>query len=414
MAVVWMDTGFLRAGAVQQDDGLHTAGGIAYNSVVERKADRLAAAGAGCSVSGYGFGNGAAGHLVGTISSRHAGGKNFAGLAGTRSRREPRGLVLRGKTGLAIQPDLQLSALDNQSRRSVRLWLAGCGSWIMRCDCFCQAIRGAQCRGCGVVLRGDIKPVAGLHHALHLPLFVRRRPLSICRLYWLLCVGGGGNHGGIRIFLEKNQLLKPLFYGVLLLTLGGLTWRQCGMYANFETLMQATIQRNPDSAMAHNNLGNILLRKGRVEDAIIHLQTALKIDPDYAEPHANLGSALFQNGQIDEALIEYQKSVEINPNFAGSQFNLGMTLFQKGRVDEAITHYQRAVELSPNFPGSKFNLGSAFLQKGQVDEAIIYFQKALEINPNYPEAYNSLGFALYKKGRVDEAIQSAQQALQLV
>lgn len=198
------------------------------------------------------------------------------------------------------------------------------------------------------------------------------------------CIGffalaAAGITAAFGFFWKKNQLLKPLFYGVLLLTLGGLTWRQCGMYADFETLMQATIQRNPDSAMAHNNLGNILLRKGRVEDAIIHLQTALKIDPDYAEPHANLGSALFQNGQIDEALIEYQKSVEINPNF----------------------------------PGSQFNLGSAFLQKGQVDEAIIYFQKALEINPNYPEAYNSLGFALYKKGRVDEAIESAQQALQL-
>lgn len=165
------------------------------------------------------------------------------------------------------------------------------------------------------------------------------------------CIGffalaAAGITAAFGFFWKKNQLLKPLFYGVLLLTLGGLTWRQCGMYADFETLMQATIQRNPDSAMAHNNLGNILLRKGRVEDAIIHLQTALKIDPDYAEPHANLGSALFQNGQIDEALIEYQKSVEINPNYPEAYNSLGFALYKKGRVDEAIESAQQALQLA--------------------------------------------------------------------
>lgn len=203
---------------------------------------------------------------------------------------------------------------------------------------------------------------------------------------------------------KGSQLFKPVLCGVLLLTLGTLTWRQCAMYADYETLMRATIQRNPDSSMAHNNLANILLQKEQLDEAIIHFQKALEIDPDIAEPHNNLGNALLQKGQLDEALIQFQKSVDLFPDFAGSQYNLGLALFQKGRLDEAAVHFQKAVEIDRRSAPAQGMLGLVFFRKGQLDDAISHLQKSVEINPKSAKVQNNLGLALLQNGRVDEAI----------
>jgi protein O-mannosyl-transferase len=67
---------------------------------------------------------------------------------------------------------------------------------------------------------------------------------------------------GMTLLLRKtSQYLKLALGTGLLLMLGVLTWRQCGMYADAEMLWRATIQRNPDCWMAYNNLGGTLLEQ---------------------------------------------------------------------------------------------------------------------------------------------------------
>ena len=53
---------------------------------------------------------------------------------------------------------------------------------------------------------------------------------------------------------EKKRFLKGALFGALLGSLGLLTWRQCGMYADSDTLWWTTLSRNPKSWMAHNNI----------------------------------------------------------------------------------------------------------------------------------------------------------------
>jgi Flp pilus assembly protein TadD len=246
---------------------------------------------------------------------------------------------------------------------------------------------------------------------------------------------------------KRGEFLEPVCCGALLFTLAFLTWRQCTTYANFETLMRATLQRNPSSSMAHNNLGNLLLRKGQTDEAIVHYQKSLSIEPNDAEPHSNLGAALLQtrrtnegivefrravelapnqagcwfnlgsillqNGQADQAATNLQRAVELNPKLASAQYRLALALLQKGRLEEAITHLQAAVRIDPNYAGSQYNLGSALLQKGRVEEAIDHLQKALLLDPNNTEIYMSLGFALYKTGQLEQATGCARQALLL-
>jgi tetratricopeptide (TPR) repeat protein len=214
-------------------------------------------------------------------------------------------------------------------------------------------------------------------------------------------------------FEKRVPFLKPALGGTLLLVLGVLTWQQCGMYADLETLWRATIAKNPISWLAHNNLGYILRQKGQVDEAIVQYQKALEIDPGYANAHYNFGNALFQKGRMDEAMEHYQKALEIQPQYAEAHNNLGNVLRQKGRVDEAIIEYQKALKIDPGFAMAHYNLGMVLAQKGLADEAIIQYQKALAIQPDDADGQINLGIALFKKGRVDDAIAHFQKALEI-
>jgi tetratricopeptide (TPR) repeat protein len=99
----------------------------------------------------------------------------------------------------------------------------------------------------------------------------------------------------------------------MLLTLGALTWRQCGMYANIESLWRSTLARNPDSWLAHNNLGTILRQEGRLDEAITQYQDALTSMPDNESIHFNLARALYQKGSFGEAIRQFQLALQIDP-----------------------------------------------------------------------------------------------------
>jgi protein O-mannosyl-transferase len=187
---------------------------------------------------------------------------------------------------------------------------------------------------------------------------------------------------------------------------------QTAYWRNSETLWTHALDCTSDNFIAENNLGNVLLEKGQVDEAIFHCQKALQITPGFAEAHINIGNALVQKGRVDEAIAQYQEALQIKPANAGADYNLGTALLKKGRVDEAIAQYQIALQIKPDYWEAHNNLSAALLQQGRVDEAIVHGQTALAIMPGVAEAHINLGNALLQKGQLDEAIVQYQTALQ--
>ena len=212
---------------------------------------------------------------------------------------------------------------------------------------------------------------------------------------------------------KRKRFLMSAVCSVLLVPLGLLTWRQCAMYADSDTLWWATIARNPESWMAHNNIAISLLGKGKVEEAIVHYNKALELDPNYSEAHFNLGNALLRLGRADEAIAHYQKALETNPNNIRAHYNLAGVLAQSGQTDAAIDHYNKILEKDPNHAAAHNNLGAVLVRVGRVEEAMAQYAKALELNPNNAEAHYNLGNTLLQKGREDEAMTHYNKAVEL-
>ena len=192
-----------------------------------------------------------------------------------------------------------------------------------------------------------------------------------------------------------------------------LSWRQCAMYADSDTLWWTTISKNPNSWMAHNNIAISLARKGRVQEAIAHFNNAFELNPGHGDAHYNLANVLRRLGRVDEAIVHYEKALEINPRNALAHYNLAAVLGQKGRVDEALAHYEKAVEINPRNVEAQYNLANSLMRHGRLDEAIVHYNKALELNPNHAAAHNNLGNTLRQMGRTDEANAHLQKALEI-
>ena len=197
----------------------------------------------------------------------------------------------------------------------------------------------------------------------------------------------------------------------LLATLGGLTWRQCGMYADIVTLYRQEIQQNPDCWMAYNNLGIILAGQGKTDDALRLYSQALKIKRDYAEVHNNISIILAGRGELERAIAELAAAVKAKPDYAVAYNNLGVALASRGQVGEAAARFQDALKFAPDYAEAHCNLAMALIRLGRTDQSIAECVKALELRPNYPDAYNNWGMALASRGQIDEAMAQYHRAL---
>jgi tetratricopeptide (TPR) repeat protein len=62
--------------------------------------------------------------------------------------------------------------------------------------------------------------------------------------------------------------------------------------------------------------------QGRPQEAIGHYEQAVRIKPDSAEAHNNLGNALLQAGKVQEAIQQYEQALRIKPDLVQAQINL--------------------------------------------------------------------------------------------
>ncbi len=63
-----------------------------------------------------------------------------------------------------------------------------------------------------------------------------------------------------------------------------------------------------------NQLGYVLLRRDRVEDAIRVFRLLVETYPRSANAHDSLGEALWRAGEIEAAIREYERAIELDPD----------------------------------------------------------------------------------------------------
>ncbi len=192
-----------------------------------------------------------------------------------------------------------------------------------------------------------------------------------------------------------------------------MTRHQIRYWKNSEILFNRALEVCQDNELAHDVLGTVFIREGRLDDGIPHLRAAIKLAPAFDRAHNDLGVALGQQGKDDEAYKEFLEAIRLNPKFAEAHRNVGLALEKRGFHNEAISQLQLAVRLKPDYAAAHRHLGIILGKQGWLNEAIDHLNQAVQLSPEDAEAHCSLGITLGKRGRMDDAIRELQVAVKL-
>ena len=223
---------------------------------------------------------------------------------------------------------------------------------------------------------------------------------------------------------SRGAVAAPM---LLVALLALLAWRQAHDYVSAEALYRATLARNPDAWLAHNNLARILIDSGRVAQARSHLEAAVRLNPRIPEHHANLGRLELQDGRIDAALASFDRALALAANLPNVHSDRGVALLRRGDIIGALHAFDRALALAPDHPEALRNSADAYtergiarMRRGERAAAIGDFEQAVRRRPDdsgaaamLAQAHHEHAIALHQSGRRAEALEQFSAAARL-
>jgi tetratricopeptide (TPR) repeat protein len=217
---------------------------------------------------------------------------------------------------------------------------------------------------------------------------------------------------------HQRKVLSAAAVVILALLAWGTTL-QASYWRDSETLFTHALAVTSNNDVAENNLGIVYLRKGKLDQAISLLQSAVDLRPENSPAHENLAKALLQKGRVAEALVHYRKLLELQPDNMEVHNIVGTVLVQQGHVREGIEEWQKVLAIDPDNGNAMNNLAWVFATSPAASvrdapRAMRLAEQALRVSGGrIPIVLRTLAAAYAESGRFTEAIDTARRGLEL-
>jgi len=186
--------------------------------------------------------------------------------------------------------------------------------------------------------------------------------------------------------------------------------QQLKRYQEALTLYEKSLEKNPNNAEAHNNMGIILSILGAHEAAIQHFNEAKNINPELPQVYNNLGNAHEGLGQLHDAIKDYEMAISVQTNYTDSYYNLARVYTEMREFEKAEATLNKLLQLDGNNAYACYGMGNMYAKKRDFDKAITWFEKAIKLKPNYGEAHYKLGVTYGLQGDMDKGIKHINYA----
>lgn len=180
-----------------------------------------------------------------------------------------------------------------------------------------------------------------------------------------------------------------------------------------EAVLRDALVSDPFMVGCWRMLGQVLVARGREEEAIEAWREALRHQPDDGDAHALVGLALARHGAMD-APHHLREAIRLIDEFRPDLLvALGGWLAEHGRLEEAQAEYQKVLEVDQSHASARNNRAIALYQTGQLAEAESELRDLVEKNPRYADAWNNLAAVLVDRGDWFAAEGASRQAIEL-
>jgi serine/threonine protein kinase/Flp pilus assembly protein TadD len=112
-------------------------------------------------------------------------------------------------------------------------------------------------------------------------------------------------------------------------------------FAGAERECKRAIELDANSAQAHEIYSRYLMGRGRHDEAIAEIETAIDLEPASRFNHRNYGRALFYTRRYREAEEQFKRVLAMDQNFGGTYSWLTSTLALQGKEAEAYDWFKK-------------------------------------------------------------------------
>jgi Flp pilus assembly protein TadD len=158
------------------------------------------------------------------------------------------------------------------------------------------------------------------------------------------------------------------------------TQAQVRVWRDSESLFVHALRVTEGNHVAHTNLGIVLFRAGRLDEAAAHLAAGLRLAPRSTIAAGWLGMARLQQGREEEAIRLLGAALRAAPEREDWRLGLSGALRARGRAPDAVA-LLRAVPADRATPALQVELASALVDAGDLDGARAALRAAAEAAP---------------------------------
>ena len=242
-------------------------------------------------------------------------------------------------------------------------------------------------------------------------------------LPWALLAAAGIAH-----LAERARLSGPALAGLLAsvaLLAGSLffaTRLQLEYWRDSESLWRRAVATTPDSVIARNNLGDLLLARNDLQGAWDQYKRAFDLDPAHVPTNYKLGRVYQSAGMQDAAAMCYERAARLDPTFLPAWSSLGVLLFSMKRPDEAVDILRESLaqKVDERRPGARElraslmnNLGNVLFESGRQMEALKEYARAIRYEPRDPSGHHNAGAVWELLGQREKAEFCYREALRV-
>jgi TolB-like protein/Flp pilus assembly protein TadD len=164
--------------------------------------------------------------------------------------------------------------------------------------------------------------------------------------------------------IQLDEALPEAHFSLALVKLWG-DWDWVGA----ERELKRAIELNSNFVNGRVTYANLLVQRGRFEDAEREIRLAKQLDPLSARLGSAEGRIFYSARRFDQAIAQHRKTLELYPNNFGFHRALGLIFSQQGRNQEAINEMRQALALSSHYTNRAW-AAYVYARAGQRVEAL--------------------------------------------
>lgn len=183
------------------------------------------------------------------------------------------------------------------------------------------------------------------------------------------------------------------------------------LYA-LERIYKKKLDKSPSDANVTTNLGAILQKQGKFDEALSYYQKAELIDKNNVNARLNTGTLYQQKKDYEKALMAYDSVLTLYPKNVLANLYKAQTYDELGRKKDAQIFYEKVLALEPNNEQASYGLKNLLRSTLSTSEFVDYVKKNSKTGKPADELY-LYALDLHKENKLNDAILIYKEVLSI-